>query len=55
MKVFVLALALCCAISSVEAAPKVHPAKIHAEKVKKGKIKGQKPPKRQNRSRARVN
>jgi hypothetical protein len=60
MKYLVAALALCFALSPLEAAPKSYSANTHVvkakvAKAKKNKVKGRKPVRRQSRSRSRVN
>jgi hypothetical protein len=52
MKYIVLALALCFALSPLEAASK--PANTHAVKPKKSKIKAHKPPKARSHARTRA-
>lgn len=54
MKYIVLALALCFALSPLEAAPKAH-SNSHAVKAKRGKVKGHKASKRPTYSHPRAN
>lgn len=58
MKYIVLALALCFALSPLEAAPKsanTHSANTHGVKPKRGKIKSHKPAKVKSHGQARAN
>jgi hypothetical protein len=55
MRYIVLALALCFALSPLEAAPKfknTHSANTHGVKPKKSKVKAHKPPKAKSHARA---
>jgi|HubBroStandDraft_5_1064220.scaffolds.fasta_scaffold952469_2 hypothetical protein len=58
MRYIVLALALCFALSPLEAAPKfanTHSANTHGVKPKKSKVKAHKPPKVKSHARTRAN